>query len=1282
VNVCTPQGPAQHFNDWRVVKIKVTGRNYYFYIDDTLLAQRAINGPVSKICWWAITPWSMGGSIDYVRIYDTTGHIYYDQEFTDKYNLAYPSSLGDCDDCQTKFTKYYNKRRGTAYTFQQIDSVYYNALQYHVANLVCGSGPTLCGRSAAVFPPVTLLSHSPCDDSTNIATTVGTLRYQAYSDSLNTTFNDKYLAKCLNAYKLESFTVTQPMSEFHYTLYYYDQAGNLAKTVPPAGVDMSVFGRSTYFDSVAIARQNGTVYGPQHTLATDYRYNTLNQVVAQHTPDAGSSHFWYDRLGRLVVSQNAKQQAVSVTENNRLYSYTKYDWLGRINEVGQVKNLSTSATAMTDSISRREALLRQWRDTTLSARNEQVTRTYYDLPYAGSDVIPMEQKNLRNRVSYTSFTNSSSVDAYNQATIYSYDIHGNVDTLLQDYGSGSGTSEVWNIMNKNGNRWKRIAYDYDLISGKVNMVCYQPRYWDAVAGQYIAPFDCFYHRYTYDAENRLTLVETSEDSVLWEKDARYEYYQHGPLARMVLGDQMVQGLDYAYTLQGWLKGVNSARLQPGYDMGVDGIAGTQRQHIARDIFGYNLNYFTGDYSAISNGDPFPGVSAFLNGNEHPLFNGNISSMAVNIGQFNEPVLYNYKYDQLNRLKAMDTWTDATPDSASWRGLSYSQAFKERFKYDGNGNILHADRYLNYATVPMDSIDYHYAAGTNKLTHLTETDDSYSWVSNLDLETQPVDNYGYDAIGNLIRDSSENIGTDSIKWNVYGKIMSISRSAPGSGNLRRVDYTYDAAGNRIGKKQVYFGNARVDYTWYVRDAQGNVLNVYNAGGDTTGSTTLGDFGLFLQESDLYGSSRLGVQGRNIYAEPPSPRGSNYEYLRGDKFYEISNHLGNVVTVLSDKKMGILDSAASLSQYAYYTPLVVKALDYYSFGMIRRNYDAGVYAYRYQFNGKENDYDIKGDGDQLDYGNRIYDPRVGRFLSVDPITKDYPELTPYQFASNRPIEGIDLDGLEYCPAIPKYQYQGGFMDIVRAIDNGVINVANVVPTLWNSGVATVQSLGRGSYLHDAGSDFKQTGAGIKTYFGDLKNYTINTPITKQFSDTWNYVKSPQALEAATTFYVGGKVFDLIGKGSMLKVAVRSESEVTTGAKEVLKVIDNEISDVVKDASGVIVGRGSQANGTLSLWIKTSGTSLKGRGGDVFKALFNKASSYGEIKAIAGIWGKGAMGDNLSTFNSLIKSGKSLEEAALGTFTGKMSDRLGFSKVSFEFMQKAANGEYENVNVFFHK
>ncbi len=81
---------------------------------------------------------------------------------------------------------------------------------------------------------------------------------------------------------------------------------------------------------------------------------------------------------------------------------------------------------------------------------------------------------------------------------------------------------------------------------------------------------------------------------------------------------------------------------------------------------------------------------------------------------------------------------------------------------------------------------------------------------------------------------------------------------------------------------------------------------------------------------------------------------------------------------------------------------------SFGstMPGRNYQSSS-SYRYGFNGKENDLES---GTQ-DYGMRIYNPALSKFLSVDPISVKYPELTPYQFASNRPIDGIDLDGLEY-------------------------------------------------------------------------------------------------------------------------------------------------------------------------------------------------------------------------------------------------------------------------------
>ena len=79
------------------------------------------------------------------------------------------------------------------------------------------------------------------------------------------------------------------------------------------------------------------------------------------------------------------------------------------------------------------------------------------------------------------------------------------------------------------------------------------------------------------------------------------------------------------------------------------------------------------------------------------------------------------------------------------------------------------------------------------------------------------------------------------------------------------------------------------------------------------------------------------------------------------------------------------------------------------MPKRSYAAAT-GYRYGFNGKLNDNDVKGLGNQQDYGMRIYDPRIGKFLSVDPLSYSYPWYTPYQFAGNTPIGAVDLDGLE--------------------------------------------------------------------------------------------------------------------------------------------------------------------------------------------------------------------------------------------------------------------------------
>ncbi len=829
-------------------------------------------------------------------------------------------------------------------------------------------GPRLCGKSNPVLPPFTDEYIGSCSDSSFFAISKGTELYKSYTDSLTGAFERNYIDKCLQAYKYESFTFTHSVREYHYTLYYYDQAGNLIRTVPPAGVNK--------YDTVQVrqAIEAGTELPFAHAMHTDYRYNTLNQVVAQHSPDGGSSAFWYDRLGRLAVSQNAKQK------DSTQYSYTKYDIIGRITEVGQL----ASSTAMVDATSRDQGSLETWL-TNAAGTAEQITKTTYDVEYTPLQPV-LKTRNLRNRVSWTALYNTATDLANNEAataTYYTYDILGNVDTLVQDYRFG--------VMADNGNRFKKIAYDFDLVSGKVNQVSYQP-------GQ---P-DAFYHRYVYDAENRITNVLTSADSINWDNDAFYQYYDHGPLARTILGEQQVQGINHAYNLQGWLKTFNpDVQTGGGYTLKADGSTGSV---VGKSAYQVMLNYFSGDYKAISGAVAMDaGVADTLGSDYRPLYNGNISSMAVNIEKLGNPLLYNYQYDQLNRLVGMDAWQKG----ANWGSLTPRSDFQERISYDANGNILGYKRNGNntFAGKPlgMDSLNYSYVMGTNRLDHVSDSEPAGNYTE--DIDNQTAGNYDYDAIGNLVKDNAE--GITSISWTVYGKIRQIVK-----GDSVMILYTYDPSGNRISKAIIKSGSTDTARTWYVRDAQGNVMSIYEAG-----RPSVNEGHLTQSELHLYGSSRIGLLHRSFdVAEEYNPTdttmpllgtGLSHNFGRGNKLFELSNHLGNVLVTVNDKKLGV---SSNNNVVDYFNPQVVSAQDYYPFGMLQVGRVSNSSGYRFGFNGKENDNEVKGEGNQQDYGMRIYDPRLGRFLSEDPLTKKYPFYTPYQFAGNSPVLSIDIDGLE--------------------------------------------------------------------------------------------------------------------------------------------------------------------------------------------------------------------------------------------------------------------------------
>ena len=151
--------------------------------------------------------------------------------------------------------------------------------------------------------------------------------------------------------------------------------------------------------------------------------------------------------------------------------------------------------------------------------------------------------------------------------------------------------------------------------------------------------------------------------------------------------------------------------------------------------------------------------------------------------------------------------------------------------------------------------------------------------------------------------------------------------------------------------------------------------------------------------------------------------------GNKLYELNDHLGNVRVVITDLKQPIVQTglivglSADVSAYN----------NYYAFGMLQsgRNY-VGSSGYRYGFNGKEND----GETNTYDYGFRIYNPAIGKFLSVDPLTGKFPMLTPYQFASNTPIWAVDLDGLEARVYSDLSAIPHSFITVID--DDGVLNL----------------------------------------------------------------------------------------------------------------------------------------------------------------------------------------------------------------------------------------------------
>ena len=548
------------------------------------------------------------------------------------------------------------------------------------------------------------------------------------------------------------------------------------------------------------------------------------------------------------------------------------------------------------------------------------------------------------------------VSDYQSATHYSYDIHGNVKRLVQ---------EIPNL-NLFGRQFTTLDYEYDLISGNVNRVWYQK-----------GKLEQFSHRYRYDADNRITHVYTSNlfkknDTTFLQQErleARYLYLPTGALSRVELGHKQIQGIDYAYTLQGWLKDINGYRgllsdvydLLSGYDTGNDGspVTGNLNSVFPWDAFSSSIQYYQGDYQPVVGTNYFncPSTSAV------PLYNGNISALTTSYHNSTNVVLMKlFRYDKLNRIKQMQT-AEQFQSTSGWEPVSDN--YSTEYEYDWNGNLLSLRRNDKYGQI-MHDIAYHYPnAANNRLGSITATGLNSS-------------SYRYDAIGNLVRDNAEGL---TVSWNALGKVDSICRNG-----LLLSRFRYSPTGQRQVKM------ADGDTVFYIHDATGNVMCVYQLKNDTLSAT----------ERYMYGSKRLGMLGQQVWIVAGGTAGMSDSSTIGARTYELTDHLGNVTATILDRKRPVLNSYGNM----VYIPLIVSYTDYYPFGypISDRSYYFG--GYRYFFNGQEADNEVFGDGVSLTAEFWQYDTRLGRRWNVDP--KYTPMLSSYSCFVNSPLSLNDKKG----------------------------------------------------------------------------------------------------------------------------------------------------------------------------------------------------------------------------------------------------------------------------------
>jgi RHS repeat-associated protein len=373
------------------------------------------------------------------------------------------------------------------------------------------------------------------------------------------------------------------------------------------------------------------------------------------------------------------------------------------------------------------------------------------------------------------------------------------------------------------------------------------------------------------------------------------------------------------------------------------------------------------------------------------------------------------YDNANNLTSRQFSDGTTPLRAD-------------FTYDGNNQLSSITRYSNLAgTTTIGSTSYSYDAD-NRLSTLQHRNGAGSLYSNYTYAYDPgsrlqsetlngtTQTFTYDAAGELIGD-----GTNSWSYDSTGNRNSTGYNTTTGNQLQQAplsdgtySYTYDAEGNLSSKR-----NQSTGYTWtysydnaneltgvveadnlghtkmqaiYKYDAFGNRIekDVDPTGGGTFTVTRFGYDGwkIMLDASGARKNAIVGLANWDVWADLDGNNNLLTRYLRGDAVDQLFARVnsGGAAWYLPDWHGSVRDMVDG-------SGVRQDIIAYDGFGNVTSESSAS-FGDRYKWTGRE--YDAES-GLQYNRG-RYYDPKVGRWISQDPLGFDAGDSNLYRYVYN--------------------------------------------------------------------------------------------------------------------------------------------------------------------------------------------------------------------------------------------------------------------------------------------